>query len=251
MGLRIAVLADIHGNLRALEAIQSDLRKQSPDLVVNLGDHLSGPLQAAATADALMSESYITIRGNHDRQLLDRPVEEMGASDRAAYSQLDSGHQAWLRSLPAKLELEPGSLLCHGSPVDDMHYLLEDVRQDGVHLASAATIRERLGSIGPALVLCGHSHVPRAISIGGDVQILNPGSVGLPAYDDVRLAPHYMETGSPHARYALLDREARGWRITFVAIEYDWHSASDEARRANRPDWAHALATGYALRPST
>lgn len=82
--MRIAVLADIHGNLRALEAVQSDLRKQSPDLVVNLGDHLSGPLQAAATADALMSENYVHIRGNHDRQLLDRPVEEMGASDRAA-----------------------------------------------------------------------------------------------------------------------------------------------------------------------
>jgi len=251
MSLRIAVLVDIHGNLRTLEAVQSDLRKQSPDLVVNLGDHLSGPLQAAVTADALMSESYVTIRGNHDRQLLDRPVEEMRASDRAAYSQLNGRHRAWLRSLPATLELEPGILLCHGSPDDDLEYLLEDVRENAVHLASAATIRERLDGIGATLVLCGHSHVPRAISIGSGVQILNPGSVGLPAYDDTRPAPHYMETGSPHARYVLLDREASGWHITFVAIEYDWHAVSEEARLANRPDWAHALATGYALRPGS
>jgi len=251
MSLRIAVLADIHGNLRALEAVQSDLRKQSPDLVVNLGDHLSGPLQAAATADALMSESYVHIRGNHDRQLLDRPAEQMGPSDRAAYSKLDARHRAWLRSLPATLQLEPGIFLCHGSPDDDLEYLLEEVREDGVHLASSDTIKNRLGNAGAKLVLCGHSHIPRAVSIGNGVRILNPGSVGLPAYDDDRPMRHYMETRSPHARYALLDREAAGWRITFVALEYDWHAASGEARRGNRPDWAHALATGYALRPAS
>ena len=246
--MRIAVLADIHGNLRALEAVQSDLRKQSPDLVVNLGDHLSGPLQAAATADSLMNESYIHIRGNHDRQLLDRSVEEMGLSDRAAHSQLNSRHRAWLQGLPATVELEPGILLCHGSPNNDLEYLLEDVREDGVHPASVATIRKRLGDTAAKLVLCGHSHIPRVISVGDAVQIVNPGSVGLPAYDDAQPFPHHMETGSPHARYALLDQKARGWRIACLAIEYDWRAASDEARGADRPDWAYALASGFALR---
>jgi hypothetical protein len=61
--------------------------------VVNLGDHLSGPLQASATADALMSEPWLHIRGNHDRQLLDRPFENMGGSDRAAYEHLQDRHK--------------------------------------------------------------------------------------------------------------------------------------------------------------
>jgi putative phosphoesterase len=244
--MRIAVLADIHGNLRALEAVQGDLRSQSPDLVVNLGDHLSGPLQAADTADALMTRDYVHIRGNHDRQLVDRPVEEMGASDKAAYSQLTRMHRAWLQSLPATYEIGPDILVCHGTPDDDLEYLLEEVRTDGVRLASADAIRDRLGGVGSKLVLCGHSHIPRAISIGDGVQIVNPGSVGLPAYNDVWPFPHCMETGSPHARYALLDREVGGWRIGFVAIEYDWDAAAEDARRADRPDWAHALATGYA-----
>jgi len=104
--MRIGVFADIHGNLRALAAVQADLRRYSPDVVVNLGDHLSGPLQAAATADALISEKYLHIRGNHDRQLLDRPIEEMGASDRAAYAQLESRHKVWLRSLPPTSRLK-------------------------------------------------------------------------------------------------------------------------------------------------
>jgi predicted phosphodiesterase len=248
--MRIAVLADIHGNLRALEAVQRDLRKQSPDLIVNLGDHVSGPLQAAATADALMAESYVSIRGNHDRELVERPADHMTASDRAADSQLESRHRAWLRSLPALCEPEPGILLCHGSPEDDLDCLLEDIREDGVHLASAAAIGDKLNGIASTLVLCAHSHVPRAIAIRGGPQIVNPGSIGLPAYDGIHPWPHFMETGSPHARYALLDREGSRWRIAFIAIEYDWLAASEEARRANRADWAQALATGYALRPA-
>lgn len=240
--MRIAVLADIHGNLRALEAVRRDLKKHSPDIVVNLGDHLSGPLQAAATADALITENYVTIRGNHDRQLVDRPVEAMGPSDRAACAQLNDAQKEWLRSLPAVLEPEPGILLCHGTPVDDLQYLLETVSESGVGLASDMAVRERLGPAA-ALVLCGHSHIPRLVSIDGG-QIVNPGSVGLQAYDDTRPCLHYMEVGSPHARYAVVD----GAQVSFIAVEYDWMAASADARQAGRLDWAHALATGYALR---
>lgn len=248
--MRIAVLADIHGNLRALEAVQADLRTQSPDLVVNLGDHLSGPLQAAATADLIMAEGWVNIRGNHDRRLVHQPAGEMRASDRAAHEQIDGRHRAWLRELPATYEIENGILLCHGSPSSDTAYLLENVNANGRYIASSAEIRDRLGDARAALVLCGHTHIPRAIQVDRTL-VLNPGSVGLQAYDDDVPVPHYMEVGSPHARYALLDRRGDGWRVSFVALEYDWDAASKEAAAANRPDWACALATGYALRQQT
>ena len=48
--MRLAVLADIHGNLDALQAVLADLARQSPDLIVNLGDCLSGPLWPLETA---------------------------------------------------------------------------------------------------------------------------------------------------------------------------------------------------------
>ena len=245
--MRIAVLADIHGNLRALEAVQWDLRRHAPDLTVNLGDHLSGPLQAAETAEALMATNYLHIRGNHDRQLLDRPVEKMGPSDRAASLQLQQPHRDWLANLTATMDMDPSIHLCHGSPTDDLQYLLEDVQADSVVLSSAETIRERLGHVAATLVLCGHTHIPRAVRTG-EILIVNPGSVGLQAYDDTAPHLHYMETGSPHARYALLDLENDAWRATFITLEYDWGAASREAARHDRPDWAHALATGYALR---
>jgi putative phosphoesterase len=246
--MRIAVIADIHGNIRALEAVRADLARRSPDLVVNLGDHLSGPLQAVSTADILMSEGYIHIRGNHDRQLVDRPRTEMGASDSFAHGQLTARHLEWLASLPPTRILEGNIFLCHGSPRSDLEYLLEDVRDDRVHLSSADRILPRLNSVNASLVLCGHTHIPRAVLLPGGVWIVNPGSVGLPAYDDTTPCIHYVETGSPHARYAIVDWSPKAVNVDLIALDYDWHAAAREAAEADRPEWAHALATGYALR---
>lgn len=248
--MRIAVLADIHGNLRALEAVLADMGRYAPDVVVNLGDNVSGPLQAAATADLLLEQhDWIHVRGNHDRQLLDRPPEQMGLSDRAAHARLNRRHLDWLAALPPTQMLSGDALLCHGSPGDDVQYLLEEVDAPRVRLASPEKIRARLGDVKAALVFCGHTHIPRLVFLPGGVHVINPGSVGLPAYDDTWTAPHYVETGSPHARYAIVEWDGKTASAEFIAIEYDWNAAAREAAAANRPEWAHALATGYALRP--
>src|SRR5215471_15524104 len=65
--MRIAVLADFHGNLAALEAVVEDLQNRRPDQVVNLGDCVSGPLWPSETAALLMALGWPTVRGNHDR----------------------------------------------------------------------------------------------------------------------------------------------------------------------------------------
>ncbi len=246
--MRIAVIADIHGNLRALEALRADLRRHAPDVVVNLGDHLSGPLQAAATADLLIETDYVHIRGNHDRQLMDRPADQMGPSDRAAFGQLTSRHKDWLSRLPATKMLGEQILLCHGTPGNDLEYLLEELRGTQLYLRSPERVRQLLGDSKALVVLCGHSHIPRMVQTTSGVSIVNPGSVGLPAYDDTQPSLHYVETGSPHARYALVDQEGGGLKVDFVALEYDWEGAAKDAAAAGRPDWAHALETGYALR---
>ena len=68
--MRIAAISDIHGNLLALEAVLADVATQSVDVVVNLGDLLSGGVQPRETADRLMELDLPTVRGNHERQLL-------------------------------------------------------------------------------------------------------------------------------------------------------------------------------------
>ena len=72
--------------------------------------------------------------------------------------------------------------------------------------------------------------------------VANPGSVGLPAYDWDRPYHHVMETGSPAARYAIIDGETLG--VELVAVAYDHESAARKAEGEGRGDWALALRTG-------
>jgi hypothetical protein len=83
------------------------------------------------------------------------------------------------------------------------------------------------------------------VLIGG-VLVVNPGSVGMPAYRDTRPVPHAMEAGSSHARYALLTRSAAGWSAELRAVAYDWEAAARQAEANGRPDAAHAVRTGRA-----
>ena len=240
---RIAIIADIHGNLPALQAVMADLRGRGAATVVNLGDHASGPLWPAATLDLLIEQDWVQIAGNHDRQLVSQPPEQHGESDRYAYAELSQRHREWLAALPAQAHLSHDILLCHGTPADDSVYLLETVAHGEVRLARPAEIRQRLGGAAAPIILCGHTHRPRAYTLD-ETLIINPGSVGLPAYADDTPEPHAVESGSPHARYALLDATASGWQVSHIALDYDHGAAAAQAERNGRPDWAAALRTG-------
>lgn len=249
--LRLAVVSDIHGNLPALEAVVAEIARAGVQAVLNLGDLLSGPLWPLETARYLMAQGWPTIAGNHERQVLTLPLDRMGPSDAFAARALGEPERAWLASLPAAMQAAQGEVqACHGTPHSDLHYLLETVTPDfglhgslGLRPATAAEISERLAGVQPQVLLCGHSHVPRCVTSGGTL-IVNPGSVGLQAYDDAHPWPHHMENGSPLARWALLERADAGWRVELRATPYDHALSALRAEQGGRPDWADALRTG-------
>jgi putative phosphoesterase len=246
--MRIAVVADIHGNVRALRAVMDDLKQVAPDTVVNLGDCVSGPLEAAETADVLISLAWTTIRGNHDRWLLEKSADQMGSSDKAAAAELKNHHSAWLSTLDATAEVED-LLLCHGTPDSDTTYLNESVEPDGrVRLATQVEIKRRLDGTSARVILCGHSHMARIVGLDDGRLIVNPGSIGLPAYTDTKPVKHSMEMGAPHARYAVLERKkaADPWQVSFRIVAYDWNAAADRAAATGSENWARWIRTGYA-----
>jgi putative phosphoesterase len=242
--MRIAAISDIHGNLAALEAVLTDIERHSVDLIVNLGDSLSGPLFPAECADLLLSLDSPTIRGNHERQLLTLPVEQMGESDRYVVSCLQRHHLTWIEQTPGTLLIEGEVLLVHGTPQSDVGYFLETVEPQVVREATPLEIKDRVGELSVPLILCGHTHIQRRISLGNRRLIVNPGSVGLPAYEDNHPLPHKMQTGSPHARYALVENRHGSWSAELHSIVYDWETAARLAKSRGRDDWARALRTG-------
>jgi predicted phosphodiesterase len=247
--MRIAALSDIHGNLFALDAVLADAGRRGVDLSVNLGDILSGPLLPAETAERLMTLDLPTIRGNHERQLLTRPPERLTASDRYAYDQLRDGHREWIEALPVVLRPITDVFMCHATPVSDVDCYLEDLVDGELRPAALATIESRSSACDAGLILCGHTHIPRVAHLSSGQIIVNPGSVGIQAYFGHDPAPHTVEVGSPHARYAIAERSSRGWTVELVAVPYDWDSAAEVARARGRDDWVRALKTGFVRAP--
>src|SRR5260370_11469206 len=241
-GQRIAIIADIHVNVWALDAVLSDIRWQGADAVVNLGDVLYGPLAPRATFARLQRESVLlTVRGNQDRQ-----IHDGGVNPTLDFVVEDLGVDAiqWLRRLPETAVFEDEIFLCHGTPSSDETYLLEDVASGSAVLKSEEEIVRLVGDVHHPMVLCRHSHIPRLVRLASGQIILNPGSVGLPAYSDDEPIPHSMETYSPHASYAILTRTAAGWDVAFQRIAYDFEKASQAAAARGRKDWAKGIGTG-------
>lgn len=246
--MRFAAVADIHGNALALEAVLADLDRQNISEVVNLGDVLSGPLDPHNVAERLIPLGWPTVRGNHDRYLVEQDPSEMGQTDAVTHQALSPKHLDWLRTLPFSLAPFDGVFACHATPRTDERYWMERVEPNGmIRQASLAELDAELSEayFEASLILCGHTHIPRLARLSSGVLLVNPGSVGCPAYDDVVPVPHVMQTGTPDASYAILQETDIGWDVTFRSVPYDHEAAAAQARAFGRDDWAKGLESGW------
>ncbi|MBP1845441.1 diadenosine tetraphosphatase ApaH/serine/threonine PP2A family protein phosphatase [Rhizobium petrolearium] len=246
--MRFAAIADIHGNCAALQAVLEDIAVLGIRDIVNLGDCFSGPLEAGQTADLMLlldMNAALTVRGNHDRYLIETPAVALAPSDAHAHAQLAHRHLDWLRKLPFSTIYLDEVFLCHATPRDDNVYWLEQVSPAGhIFLKPLEEIEALADGIEQPLILCGHSHIPRAVHLSDGRLIVNPGSVGCPAYDDDKPFFHKVETGHAMASYAVLEKTASGWVPQFHNVPYDHMAMSRLAAENDRPDWAMALALG-------
>ncbi len=243
---RYAVMSDIHGNVWALDAVLEDIGRRGIAHIINLGDAVYGPLEPQATVERLMDFSLMSIQGNEDRLLFEKPIAPATASATVerVMKQLSRESVDWLAAQPATAAAGRELFLCHGTPASDETYLLERASPRGGTLNDSDFIRQQLASVTQPVVLCGHSHIPRVVHLNGGRLIVNPGSVGLQAYTDDSPEPHAMECGSPHARYAVVTKTRDRWSIEAIGLPYEWKKAAETARRNGRNDWATWLERG-------
>jgi predicted phosphodiesterase len=241
--VRVAVVSDIHANLRALDACLESIRSDRPDAIWCLGDVVGYGARPTECCMTVEEEAAVCLAGNHD-------LGVRGDIDLEDFSPDAAAAVRWTRTVlgrPARAfleRLEPsgeaaGAGLFHASPRDPVwEYILTE-----------QAARAALESTSEHVVLVGHSHVPLAVKLerghleGGHAPggteldlrsgrwLLNPGSVGQP------------RDGNPRAAYLLLDLDAS--RASFRRVEYPVEETQAEIRDAGLPgSLAERLAAG-------
>lgn len=232
--MRLAIVSDIHGNALALDAVIADIEAQGADAVLCLGDLLSGPLDPGGTAERLMAHGWPTVRGNHDRYLVEHP--EIGGVDGFVRASLSPAQLDWLAAIPATARFGEDVFLCHGTPSSDEGFWLDGPMSGRtVVLPDAGAVEAHAEGIAAAIMLCGHTHRPRSVRLSDGRMVVNPGAVGMQVFH-----------GSPDARYALIERGSRGFSVGLRSVPYDHEAAAVQAEANGFGHWRDVLLHGWA-----
>jgi predicted phosphodiesterase len=219
--MRVAVLADIHGNLPALEAVLAEPDVGSADRVVLLGDIALGPMPGE-TLDVLaaLGERAVWVHGNCEREVMAAydgvlPDGPNAPEARRTAALLDPRHRDLLDGLPMTVtldldELGP-TLFCHATPRRDDEFVLVD--------SPLSVWWRAMAGVTEQTVLLGHTHMPFDRLVDGR-RVINAGSVG-------------MSYGAPGACWALL-----GPTIALRRTRYDIEAATARIAASRHPDGA-------------
>lgn len=246
--MRLAIIADIHSNLEALESVLEQLSREGVESILNLGDLVGYNASPGECLDLLRSRlDLINLAGNHDLAVLER--ERAQFFNIIAYQalmwcreQLPPAELEFLRGLPLTLQT-PGWWACHGTPSNPDTYI-------AYHFQGKRVLRDLSKGADVRVCFFGHTH-RRALwqrDIRGKVALqelsqpkvslsrdshylINPGSVGQP------------RDGSPEAAYAVYDDEE--FSIHFKSVPYDISRTQRRILQAGLPPYlAERLALG-------
>jgi putative phosphoesterase len=216
--MRVAVLADIHGNLPALRAVLAELDAEPPDALVVAGDAVGGAYpREALELLASRRERVVWISGNAEREAVaawdGAPTDDDEPGRAASWSAraLDRRWRDELAAWPMTTVLD-GVRYCHGSPRRDDEIL--------TRATPDAALRDALGEVSEAVVVGGHTHQQVIRTVDGAAAYVNAGSVGIP-YE-----------GRPGAFWLVMNGRDPELRET----AYDVAAAVAELRASGFPD---------------
>ncbi len=220
MSTRIAILADIHGNVPALEAVLADIAAQAIDEVLVGGDLVGRGPQGSEIVKRVRNLGLPAIGGNHEDYLLDLrrgdgpegwQIAEEWAAARWMSAELSDDDVGYLASLPFSIA-RPGLRLVHGTPKTNRSGVGPWTQDD--------ELAGHWGEIEESLLVCAHTHRPMIRSVEGG-QVVNVGSVGLPFNRDQR-AQYAIFT---HESDVISDTEAGSeppaWSVELRRVPYD------------------------------
>ena len=232
---QLAILADIHGNLEALEQVVAELDARGIDEIYCLGDLVGYCAEPNACVALARHRDFRSLTGNHelialDKMDFDRCGRKPSHALRRTRETLDDASRVYLSALPSHLERGGDLVFLHGGVDDVCEYMSNAAR--------ILTNGKRFASRFPGAAVCffGHTHVAKAYEMRGEhvhechghgrvrldepgaVYFVNPGSV-----DGSR------GTGDKLARFCVFDEESRN--LSFYTTRYDHQQVERRARR--------------------
>lgn len=234
--MRIAVLADIHGNLEAFEAVRDDLEAQGARRVICLGDNVGYGPDPEAVICRMRQLGYQSVLGNHEFALFDprgrRWLNFQAAENNIETEKLLSGESKdYCRSLPTHFVFEDAHFV-HGYPPDSVFCYLDRQSDEKIAtlFASAQAALFFVGHTHRLQLVTGHDGVVSRRALGRETIVLLPdkkyiincGSVGQPRDGDKR------------AKYILWDTAKRLLEVRFV--EYDNDKTMQKIRDLGFPE---------------
>lgn len=219
---RLAVLADIHGNLPALEAVIPEIERERPDAVIVAGDVINWGPFSREVLERITPLGWTCIRGNNEYYLLDYDTPRSPA----AWSGPDFPVLPWLREQlagtwqtriacwPDTVSLRfpdaPPIRVVHGAPASPWEPIFPDAPDDDIVSALAGTEE--------ATVIAGHTHLPMDRRAGRH-RVLNPGSTGVPLL------------GRHEATWLLLESREGEWHAEHRSVPFDVRPVLAELER--------------------
>lgn len=227
----LAILYDVHGNLPALEAVLGDARAADAQRFLLGGDYaLFGPFQAESVAALRALPQATWIRGNVDRWGAnpgDLPDDELLARAVADCREaLGVALADELGQLSEQVVID-GTRYCHASPLSDMRSFLPEPGDDDEEMLAGATEQR---------VVFGHTHLQFRRAGPGGVELLNPGSVGMPMDGDARAAYALAhDDGTIEYRRVDYDRDAAVGALQDRFGEVAWAQRTARRLQTARP----------------
>ena len=229
--MRVAIIADIHSNLIALEAVLADIAREAIQDIICLGDVVNIGPRPLEVIHKLQSLNCITIMGNHDDWMLDphyhnRRKETKEIVDMRDWSAelLSQDDRAFIRTFQSTLTFylaNKTSLLCfHGSPRSNKDLIFASTPDD--------ELDAMFGNHRATLLVGGHTHL-QMLRYYKDMRILNPGSVGIPF-------TFYPDFGySPWAEYAIVSEDSGRLHMDLRRIPLNIQALIEDALASGMP----------------
>ena len=215
--VKVALVADIHGNLDALNAVLADADRSGLTIFLNAGDAVGFGIYPSQVLRVLRSARFLSAVGNVDLETLEALRNSKNTVELdSEIKELSPTDIVYLESLPNELRLEIAGkriLVTHGTPDSVDEHIYPDSPEE--------RLREIAAKGSADVIITGHSHTPMNRVIDG-VTFINPGSVGRPV------------NGVPKAEYAVLSFNPL--TVEFRRVSYDVEAVADQMRRKGLPE---------------